>query len=1475
MPDVAKLDERYLDRPYTLAGRVIDPIAGTATYRERRFPLKRKDLEVLACLASAGTAIQSRDAFMDLVWQGNRLVGEQGLNTAIYAIRRALQDADAERPLIRTIPRRGYQLTAAAGDVEDKVQAAFTPGMPIAGKPGWQLSRRLGDNALSELWLAEEQASGEKRVFRFCRSEQHLQALRRETKVLRYLREALVGRRDTAVVLDWQLDEPPYHLEMDYASGGTLAEWAAEQGGIARVAYPERLRLMSEVADALAAVHAADVVHRNLGPSSVLIHADRDAQGLQACLGEFGLSDLTDRSRLAGLQITNTGLTWSGGPAGDALYLPPEVAAGGHATAAGDVYAFGVLLLQMASGDLQRSPRREDEASLASPPLRALIAACTSTAPEDRPEAAVVAERLRAFPQAASAAEPAELGATHAQASSASPEASAPAPARAADAPAPALWSANLPPPAVGDRIGPYQLLDQLGEGGMGTVYLAEQHAPVHRKVALKVVRTGQMSGDVCARFEAERQALALMQHANVATVFDAGSTPSGQPYFAMEYVQGQDITAHCDQLRLDFRARIALFLQVCEGVLHAHQKGLIHRDLKPGNILVSRAKGQPAAVKIIDFGVAKSMSGLLAANPAHTRLGSFVGTPAYSSPEQIAGPMASVDTRADIYSLGVVLYQLLAGVTPYSDDELSRKTPVELARLLSAEQPPSLLVRYASLSREEEQTIAERRSLSVEDIKAELGADLSWIVGKCLEVDPDDRYPTVLALENDLRRWLENLPVKARPASRLYRLRKFVRRHRWGVAAAALSTLMLLGTTTAAIVGYVRTGMALEAAEAATKKAEMAAEFQVKQMQSIDPAAMGAGMRDSLIEAVGKRGADAGLDSAAVADSQRQFEAMIRGLNFTDLALSQLNDYTTDPALSALRRDYGDQPLLQAQLMETLAETHTRLGQDEKALELVEAALATHRRLLGADHLSSIQSLARRGSVYRDIGKGQLALADMEQALKAARRVLGDKDPITSRIMAKTALTLGGSGAGTEVDALAQAERLAREALDNQRRALGNDHPHTLEALDALVVILVWNQKARQALPLAKELHERTSRIHREPEKKMAASERLAMVYNALGQNAESEAIMRQLVQESTNSLGSAHPVTMRHIGNLAFLLLAQGKPGDAESYAKKSLDIEESRYGAGTIQTYFAMSRLTSAYNDQGRLSEAEPIHRKMLATLQKEYGGDHPRTFTVLSNLARNLYEQGRNDEAVALVKTLIEGNQRVYGREVETTAHVLQTSAMVLRSKGQLAGSAAQYRQALVIRRRLLGDTAPDTLGAIAYIAEVIHAQGDSERAESLLRGLLDVHRRAGIDTPQKQAMLHTLNIFVQVLRARGKYDEAAALGQELTAGATDAYDARHYLIGVYLTNHARTLTALRRFEDAETTLDRAKANLAQGYNPNPEPVRELADAYIALYEAWNAERPGTRAKAKADAWRSRLAAANKAGTGRAAGVLAGS
>jgi serine/threonine protein kinase/DNA-binding winged helix-turn-helix (wHTH) protein/tetratricopeptide (TPR) repeat protein len=1354
-----RMEDRYLDHVYTIAGRVIDPIGGTVTHADQRIPLKRKHLEVLTCLASAGTAMVTREAFIDLVWRGNALVGDNGLNSCIHALRRALQDTDADKPLIRTIPRRGYQLTVVTGEVQEALPEAFAPGMPIAGKPSWHLSRKLGGNAASELWLAQDQASGERRAFRFCRSEQHLQALRRETTVLRYLREALAGRRDTAVVLDWQLDEPPYHLEMDDASGGSLAEWAVAQGGIRRVAYPERLRLTGEVAEALAAVHAVDVVHRNLVPSSVLMHADRDEREQHARLGEFGLSDLTDRSRLEALQITSTGLTLTGDQVGDARYLAPERLAGQAATTAGDVYALGVLLLQMVIGDLQRTPADAWEQEIGSQPLRELIAACTSAAPEARPKAAVVAEWLRAFAQAARDAERTDLGASH---------------AGTTPAPAFAHAEATVPAPTVGGRIGPYHLLDQLGEGGMGIVYLAEQHEPVHRKVALKVVRTGMMSGDVRARFEAERQALALMHHANVASVFDAGNTPAGQPYFAMEYVQGQDITAHCDRQKLDFRARITLFLQVCEGVLHAHQKGLVHRDLKPGNILVSRAKDPQAAVKIIDFGVAKSMSGLLASNPAHTRLGSFVGTPTYSSPEQVSGPMANVDTRADIYSLGVVLYELLAGVTPYGAEELNHKTPVELARLLSGEHPPSPLVRYAGLSREEEQCIAERRSLSVDDMKAQLGADVSWIVGKCLEVDPDDRYPSVLELENDLRRWLDDKPIEARPTSRTYRFRKFVRRHRLGVAAATLGTLALLSMTAIAVHG-------LLAARRATLESEKVADFYIKQMRSIDAAAMGSGIQQSLMEAVQKRGARLEWDPAMLAQAQTQFDALTEDANYTDLTLVQLENYSFKPAMAGIKQDFGDSPLLQARLWQTLADTQLNLGLYEKAIEPQRLAYEQRLRLLGPDAPSTLVSMRGRADSLRRIGRKDEALHYAQEATTGMRRVFGDDHPETL-----AAITLQGI-VMLDKDDINAAGQLFREALSGQRRVLGKDHAETLHTMGLQCLVLSRQGKHKEAVAYGQEgLNGFRRTLGKSNPKTLQAMVRLADAYDAMGKYPETEALLRESLDGYHRVLGQRHPSAWRTMERLSRLLGRTDRNEEAKVYLLKVLEQKRIFLGSENLDTYVTNAQLGDSLRSTGQFAEAESIYRKNIANLQRLTSSDDALQDTrsvylvdVSINLAGVLRSQGRLDEAIALYRNTLEKSRQALGDKHLLTFMTKEMLASTLRMKGDVNAANALHEQALQTQRltagnsdpdtlatmrRLAGNAWPDTLVLISDAGARAEALGHLEQAEALLREALTGQRRklgsSAVDT------LFTIDRLRQVLVRRGHLSEAATLEKEL-------------------------------------------------------------------------------------------------------------
>jgi serine/threonine protein kinase len=354
-----------------------------------------------------------------------------------------------------------------------------------------------------------------------------------------------------------------------------------------------------------------------------------------------------------------------------------------------------------------------------------------------------------------------------------------------------------------GTLIGPYKLLEPIGEGGFGAVFLAEQIEPVRRKVALKVLKPGMDSRQVVARFEAERQALALMDHPNIAKVFDGGSTPSGRPYFVMELVQGVPITDCCDQNQLTPRQRLELFAAVCQAVQHAHQKGIIHRDLKPSNILVSRRDATPA-VKVIDFGIAKALGQELTDKTLFTGFAQVVGTPLYMSPEQASQSGLDVDTRADVYSLGVLLYELLTGTTPFTREWFQGAGYDEICRIIREEEPPRPSTRLSE-SKDTLSSISARRQTEPAKLTRLVRGELDWIVMKCLEKNRNRRYETASALAADVQRYLADEPVQACPPSAAYRLRKFFRRHKAPILAAGLMLLVLIGGISGTTLGLIQ----------------------------------------------------------------------------------------------------------------------------------------------------------------------------------------------------------------------------------------------------------------------------------------------------------------------------------------------------------------------------------------------------------------------------------------------------------------------------------------------------------------------------------------------------------------------------------------------------------------------------------------------------------------------------------------------
>jgi serine/threonine protein kinase/WD40 repeat protein len=388
----------------------------------------------------------------------------------------------------------------------------------------------------------------------------------------------------------------------------------------------------------------------------------------------------------------------------------------------------------------------------------------------------------------------------------------------------------------IPETVGPYRLVRELGRGGMGLVFLAEQVDPIRRLVALKVIKPGIDSSRVLARFEAERQALAMLQHPGIATIFDAGATRDGLPFFAMEYVPGRSITRYCDEHRLAIGQRVELFLQVCAAITHAHQKGIIHRDIKPSNLLVTEHNGQPL-VKVIDFGIAKATSERLSPRTRFTQYGAIIGTPEYMSPEQAGATDYDVDTRTDIYSLGVVLYELLAGVRPFEADELRAAALAEVLRVIRDVAPPRLNARFSGMTPPAAVEIASQRQADVRSLARQLRGDLEWITLRSLEKEPAQRYPSVSELGSDLRRFLLDEPVSAGPPRLPYRLRKFVRRHRIAVAALIVAFTAVTVGLVVSLVSYARSRDALALAQRRSYAASISAAFLSVEASAADEA--------------------------------------------------------------------------------------------------------------------------------------------------------------------------------------------------------------------------------------------------------------------------------------------------------------------------------------------------------------------------------------------------------------------------------------------------------------------------------------------------------------------------------------------------------------------------------------------------------------------------------------------------------------
>jgi serine/threonine protein kinase len=606
----------------------------------------------------------------------------------------------------------------------------------------------------------------------------------------------------------------------------------------------------------------------------------------------------------------------------------------------------------------------------------------------------------------------------------------------------------GLPPAeGVGQTIGRYKLLEKLGEGGCGIVYVAEQTEPVRRRVALKVIKLGMDTKEVIARFEAERQALALMDHPNIARVLDAGATETGRPFFVMELVRGIKLTQYCDQNKLSTHERLELFVKVCQAIQHAHQKGIIHRDVKPSNILVTLHDGVPVP-KVIDFGIAKAIEGRLTDATVYTQFHHFIGTPAYMSPEQAEMSGLDIDTRSDIYSLGVLLYELLTGRTPFDGRELLSMGMDAMRKTIREEEPSRPSLKLATLEATELTTAAQRRSSDAPRLIHLLQGDLDWIVMKCLEKDRTRRYETANGLAADVRRHKNDEPVVARPPSAAYRLRKALRRHRMAfTAAAAVAGALVLGLG-ASLWQAVRATRAETLASKRLAESEAISAFLTEVFQSPDPARDGRSVTvaETLDTAARRLESDLTAEPARRAQLQATLGRTYLSLGIPGDAIPLLKK-ATDYYQSTFGRDHPDA----LTVTRHLGFAYTEARNYDEAIPLQEDLLARHKRLTSAESREAILAMMDLGNSYGGARRTEEALALREEALRLSRKVNGPEHPDTVRALHGVAMCYPHG----------QALKLREEAYALSRKVNGLEHPTTIRV--ALNLELSYSAQGRE----------------------------------------------------------------------------------------------------------------------------------------------------------------------------------------------------------------------------------------------------------------------------------------------------------------------------------------------------------------------------------------------------------------------------
>ncbi len=930
----------------------------------------------------------------------------------------------------------------------------------------------------------------------------------------------------------------------------------------------------------------------------------------------------------------------------------------------------------------------------------------------------------------------------------------------------------------AGVMIGPYKLLQKLGEGGMGQVWVADQEHPVKRRVALKVIKAGMDTEQVIARFEAERQALAMMDHTNIARVLDAGQTHSGRPYFVMELVKGVPITKYCDELHLTLRDRLKLFIPVCQAIQHAHQKGIIHRDIKPGNVLVCMQDGQPVP-KVIDFGLAKALGQKLSQHTMVTQFGAVVGTLEYMSPEQAELSALDIDTRADVYALGVMMYELLVGTTPLTAQRLKQTAFDEVLRCIREVEPPRPSTRLSE-SKDTIINVAALRKTEPLRLTRDLKGDLDWIVMKCLEKDRTRRYDAAAALARDVERFLTDVPIEARPPSVIYQTQKFVRKNRLGIAIATSFLLLLLAAT---VISGWQAFRATRAESIAKTNEQKAVDSEKRAVQ-----------QQKLAEANEKKAIESALaEEKARANETASLKKQIQ------FAQSELSSRKQSYALVDVLETMFDKDNVDRDESEIIPRLKEKI---EKIVETVDNAE-------GADP-------GLRGRLRIALGTMLLNFKDFDRAITELRKAVDVQESISGpesheTLSARNRLGLAYLAAKRNDDA----KKIFDEVHGIRLRVLGPDHEDTLVSLHNLGWYAQEIGQAQEAIPKFQEVAERTRKLKGEESVELAdALEALGVCHRVNGTIVKGVEYAEQAVKLREKLQGPEDQKTLRAKYQLAWNYGLAGEADKAIKIYSELAEIRRKLRGPLHWQTLEANSDLAWAYGIKRDYPTAIAKYEEVLAKRREVNGYDDPKTLSTQTFLADIYSEAGVNDKAIPLYADLCERIRSKYGADSVEAWNTENNYAVACDRGGQHQLAGKLYEGVLSSKRKKLK---PDDSAIAASVNNLGNHYFDTQQFEKALPFYLEAVDRDtklfGIDN--RQTLLVTMNLGMTLSRL-ARHEEAIEKLSDVLKRQTSLSGPRHQ----------QTFSCMTALADAY----QAKGDLANSLKLN----EQIAQAWDELF-----------------------------------------